>query len=120
MNDLAGALARESKAAEAEQVYRKVVELKRRALGEEHPSTPSSMNGLGVLYRNQGKYPEAETWLRAALDGRRRAMGATHHDMASGMLAGRTNPAILPPAVAGTLPTKLLSPATLPHLDDDR
>ena len=38
----------------------KVLEVRRRVLGEEHPDTLISMNNLAVLYRDQGKYAQAE------------------------------------------------------------
>jgi hypothetical protein len=45
---------------EAEQMYRQTLELKQKVLGQEHPSTLNSMNGLASVLRNQGKYDEAE------------------------------------------------------------
>jgi tetratricopeptide (TPR) repeat protein len=42
------------------------------------------MNGLSVLYRNEGKYPDAES-VKPALEGRRRALGEQHRDTLASM-----------------------------------
>jgi tetratricopeptide (TPR) repeat protein len=53
------------KYAEAEGMHRQTLELKEKVLGQEHPSTLSSMNNLALVLRSQGKYKEAETMFHA-------------------------------------------------------
>ena len=45
---------------EAEPILLETLEIRKRVLGEEHPSTLGSMNNLANLYRRQGRYDEAE------------------------------------------------------------
>ena len=55
-----------------------MVAAKRRQLGDDHPSTLTSMNNLGGLHTQQGKYAEAEELLTEALAARRRQLGDDH------------------------------------------
>jgi tetratricopeptide (TPR) repeat protein len=73
-------LDREGKYAPAEELSKRVLEIKKRVLGEEHPSTLTSMNGLSVLYRHEGRYPEAEGLLKTLAEVRRRVSGDRHRD----------------------------------------
>jgi tetratricopeptide (TPR) repeat protein len=59
---------------------KQTLDVKRRVLGNEHPSTLRTSNLLGVIYRNEGKYEEAETVLSSTLEARRRVMGMDHPD----------------------------------------
>jgi hypothetical protein len=45
---------------EAEELEVKVMEARRRVLGEEHPNTITAIANLAVTYRNQGRLKEAE------------------------------------------------------------
>jgi len=47
-------------------------------VGEDHPDTLESKNGLAVLYKEQGRYDEAERVLIQALQGRRLRLGDQH------------------------------------------
>ena len=58
----------------------RAVELRKRALGPEHPDTLTSMDELGVLYNLQGKYAAAEGLLSQVLEARRRLLGGEHRD----------------------------------------
>jgi tetratricopeptide (TPR) repeat protein len=49
-----------------------------KALGAEHTSTLHTVNGLGVLFRDQGKLAEAERMFQQALQGFEKALGAEH------------------------------------------
>ena len=49
-------------------------------LGEEHPSTLTSVSNLAGVLRNQGKYDEAEQMNRRALEGSEKALGEEHPD----------------------------------------
>ncbi len=58
----------------------KALEIRRRALGEAHPDTLTSINETGLLLQNSGKLTDAEPYLRQALEGRRRVLGNQHAD----------------------------------------
>ncbi|KAK5263049.1 hypothetical protein LTR96_011516, partial [Exophiala xenobiotica] len=60
MNNLAIVLQRQGMYEEAEQMQRQTLDLRKKVLGEEHPSTLASMNNLVEVLRQQGKYEEAE------------------------------------------------------------
>ena len=47
-----------------------------KALGLDHTSTLSTINNLGILYRDQGKLAEAEQMYVQALAGYEKALGA--------------------------------------------
>ncbi len=64
LNNLAGALEGQGKAAEAEALHRQALAAKRRVLGDEHPNTLVSINRLGAVLLQQGKAIEAEPLLR--------------------------------------------------------
>ncbi len=66
--------------AEAESIYRDVLERARRALGDEQRHTLTAFSNLAMLYGQSGKLAEAEPLLREALSYRRRALGDDHAD----------------------------------------
>ena len=47
---------------EAEPLYTKTLEIRRRVLGEGHPDTLESVNNLVELYEAWGKQEKAEEW----------------------------------------------------------
>ncbi|OUL28469.1 tetratricopeptide repeat protein, partial [Nostoc sp. 106C] len=63
---------------EAEPLYLQALSLKRRLLGEEHPSVATSLNNLAGLYDSQGRYSEAEPLYLQALGIRERQLGVNH------------------------------------------
>ena len=63
-----------------EPYMREDLEVSRRVLGGEHPSTLISIGNLGGLLRNQGKLTEAEPYLRETLEKSRRVLGDEHPD----------------------------------------
>jgi non-specific serine/threonine protein kinase/serine/threonine-protein kinase len=60
---------------EAQAQMERALELRRRALGDEHEDTLSVMSLLGNLYTYQGKYAQAEPLLASAFDIARRQRG---------------------------------------------
>ena len=52
--------------------------LKENILGEKHPDTASSCNGLAVLYTRQGEYDKAEQLYLKAIDIAKIALGENH------------------------------------------
>jgi tetratricopeptide (TPR) repeat protein len=68
----------QGKLKEAEEMYRRALAGKEKALGPDHTSTLSTVNNLGNLYKNQGKVKEAEEMYRRALAGNEKALGPDH------------------------------------------
>jgi non-specific serine/threonine protein kinase/serine/threonine-protein kinase len=64
--------------AKAELLYSHTLEIRRRALGPEHPDTLSSMYGQATAYDGQGKSAQAEALYSQALAIRRRVLGPEH------------------------------------------
>jgi hypothetical protein len=62
METLAWLYMEQERYAEAEPLLVKVLESRRRSLGEEHSDTLRSMNGLINLYDAWGKPEQAEQW----------------------------------------------------------
>ena len=58
----------------------KLLDVRRRVLGPEHPQTLTTMGNLGCSLHGQGKYAEAETMQRELLDVQRRVLGPEHPD----------------------------------------
>ncbi|MBL8878007.1 MAG: tetratricopeptide repeat protein [Phycisphaerales bacterium] len=52
--------------------------IRRRMLGDEHPSTLTSINNMGALLQAQGKPDQAEPYYLEALNQRRRVLGEEH------------------------------------------
>jgi tetratricopeptide (TPR) repeat protein len=80
MNNLALLYLRQGRYPEAEALWTRVVIIRRRVSGEEHPYTLVSINSLGVLFRHQGKYAQAGALLTKVLEIRRRVLGEDHPD----------------------------------------
>ena len=70
---------------EAEPLLRQALEIRRTALGEEHPSFATSLNNLGALYCLTGRYAEAEPLLRQAMEIRCTALGEEHPEFATNL-----------------------------------
>lgn len=64
--------------AEAQRQFERSLELRRRALGAEHPDTLITMNDLGLVYGREGKGEEAEALHAQVLEIRRRVLGPEH------------------------------------------
>jgi len=58
-------------AGDAEQQYRRALELRRRLAGDDHRDTIAVVHALGLLFNRQGRFAEAEPLLREAFDQRR-------------------------------------------------
>ena len=70
---------------EAEQLQVQVSETRKRVLGEEHPSTLTSMGSLALTYRNQGRWKEAEQLDVQVSETRKRVFGEEHPDTLASM-----------------------------------
>jgi hypothetical protein len=71
---------KEGRRKEAGELEVKVLEARRRVLGEEHLDTIRAMANLGATYRNQGRLKEAEELEVKVLAVRRRVLGEEHPD----------------------------------------
>ena len=67
---------------QAESFYKKVLAVREKTLGPEHPDTASSLSGLALLYRAMGKYQKAEQLYERALTINEKNLGAEHPDTA--------------------------------------
>src|SRR5262249_16388347 len=90
-NNLALLLNSVGKYAEAEPLFRKALEIRRRALGEDHPDTAASYDGLAVLLQSVGKHAEAEPLHRQALEIYRPPLPHPHRPTPLHALAPRSN-----------------------------
>jgi tetratricopeptide (TPR) repeat protein len=64
----------------AQALYSKALEVKKKALGPNHPNTLKSGSELGILFRDKGDYQTAETLFREVLSARDMALGPEHLD----------------------------------------
>jgi eukaryotic-like serine/threonine-protein kinase len=70
---------------EAQQQLEAALDIRRRALGPEHPDTLTSMSNLGAAYSDEGKYAQAEALDQIVLSIRRRVLGPEHPDSLASM-----------------------------------
>ncbi|MBU0756421.1 MAG: tetratricopeptide repeat protein, partial [Planctomycetes bacterium] len=61
------------------------VEIRRRALGTDHPDTLISIDALSLLYKDQGQYERSEQLCREVLEKRRQVLGEDHPDVLNSM-----------------------------------
>jgi serine/threonine protein kinase len=66
--------------AQAEKLFRDVIDVRSRALGSEHPDTLASRHRLIYVLNEEEKHGEAETEAREVLSLRERILGAEHPD----------------------------------------
>ncbi|KAG8792095.1 hypothetical protein FRC12_007206 [Ceratobasidium sp. 428] len=72
---------------EAEKLEARVVDARKRALGEWHPDTLTSMNNLALIYQSQARWTEAETLHTRVLETRKQTFGERHPDTLASMVA---------------------------------
>ena len=65
---------------DAHELLERVLEARRRVLGEEHPDTLMSMNNFAATLRAQGDHAGARELLERVLEARRRVLGEEHPD----------------------------------------
>jgi tetratricopeptide (TPR) repeat protein len=80
MHNVACALGKLDRRAEAERFYREALVVRRQVLGEEHPDTLGSMEDLSTCLRCQDRCAEAEGLCAGVLEIHRRVMGPEHPD----------------------------------------
>ncbi|KAF6804329.1 Kinesin light chain 5, partial [Colletotrichum plurivorum] len=69
----------------AEVIVQQAVSTRAEILGQEHPSTLTSMNNLALTYRNQGRWKEAEELFVRVMETRERVLGEEHPDTLTSM-----------------------------------
>ena len=79
----AAALEGKGRYRDAQPLQEKLLALRRKVLGEEHPSTAASYSSVAYNQYVQGKYPEAEEGHRKALAIKRKVLGEEHPDTAT-------------------------------------
>ncbi|RYO22811.1 hypothetical protein AA0113_g12754 [Alternaria arborescens] len=70
--------AHQGKLDKAEEMFKRALQGKEKALRRDHTSTLDTVNNLGVLYKNQGKLDKAEEMYERALQGCEKALGRDH------------------------------------------
>ncbi|OCK73604.1 kinesin light chain, partial [Lepidopterella palustris CBS 459.81] len=78
-------LLRDGRWNEAEKSFMQVVETKKRILGQENPSTLTSIANLASTYRNQGRWKEAEGLEVLVMETSVRLLGQQHSDTLASM-----------------------------------
>ena len=71
--------------AQAQPLYLETLETRKRVLGDDHPTTLTSMNNLAILYWKQGRHDEAELLFLETLETRKRVLGDEHPRTASSL-----------------------------------
>jgi len=80
VSNLASVLQQQGKYEAAEEMNRRALEGREKALGKQHPDTLSSVSILAGVLQYRGKYEAAEEMNRRALEGREKALGKEHCD----------------------------------------
>jgi len=78
LNNLALLYKSQGRYDQAEPLYLQALELRKRLLGEDHPSVATSLNNLALLYYSQGRYDQAEPLFLQALEILERVFGDNH------------------------------------------
>src|SRR5262245_27104809 len=78
-------LKRAGKYGEALPLAERVLEIRERLLGTEHPDVAAAINTLAGIYTDRGEYVKAEPLYRRALNIREKAMGNDHPDTAESL-----------------------------------
>ena len=68
----------EGRSKEAEELFKQVMRISKRVLGEEHPDTLTSIANLASTYRNQGRWKEAEELFVQVIEISKRVLGEKH------------------------------------------
>jgi tetratricopeptide (TPR) repeat protein len=75
----------EGRFSEATEAARRLLEVQRGELGEDHPDYATALSNLGALLQRQGDLEGSEPLLRQALDIRKTALGEGHPDCATSL-----------------------------------
>ncbi|KAK7419112.1 hypothetical protein QQZ08_010982 [Neonectria magnoliae] len=78
LHNVAGYFFYQGRWKEVEELEVRVIEMRKRVLGEEHPDTLTSMANLASTYSNQGRWKEAEALFVRVMETRKRVLGEEH------------------------------------------
>jgi len=78
MDELAGVIGDQGRHAEAEVLFRELVEMRHRISGPDNPRTQAVLRGHGMQLLALGRYDEADPQLTLALDRQRARLGDDH------------------------------------------
>jgi tetratricopeptide (TPR) repeat protein len=82
LNNIASVLRDQGRLDEALEMHRQAMDIRKRALGEDHPLYASDLNNIALVLRAKGRLDEALDMHREALDIDKRALGEDHPDVA--------------------------------------
>src|SRR5262249_37445801 len=71
--------------AEAERLFREVMDAHTRTLAPEHPFRLETQSGMAILYRLQARYREADELFQQVLAARRNSLDPNHPDLANAL-----------------------------------
>jgi len=80
---LADLLRRRDRFGEAERVYIRLLSIRERSLGSDHPAVGQTLNAIGLFYRDQSKFDEAAGVLTRSLSIAEKAFGSEHAEVAA-------------------------------------
>jgi hypothetical protein len=80
MSNLASTFSNQRRWKEAEVLFGLVMEMENSVLGQEHPSTLTSMGNLACTYSKQGRWKDAEEVNVQVVETRKRVLGKEHPD----------------------------------------
>lgn len=72
---------------DAERFWEQAAEIQSALLGEEHPDTLTSLNGLAMIYRDQRRWKAAEALDLRVMEMRRRVLGEEHPDTLASVIS---------------------------------
>jgi tetratricopeptide (TPR) repeat protein len=78
LNNLAGLLTAQKNYVEAEESYKRALEIRLRTLGIDHPATISTIQHIGSLFAQTKKISEAAAFFRCALERGKKVLGESH------------------------------------------
>ena len=82
LSEMATYLRDRARYSEAEPLFQRALQIRRRLLGADHLDTARSLNALAELFRQQGRFEQAEQLLLQALAVRKQCLGTHHPDVA--------------------------------------
>ena len=85
MANLANTYRKQGRWEVAEQLEIRVIDMRKKLLGPEHPDTLRSMSSLATTYLDQGRWNEAEQLEIQVVDMSKKLLGAEHPDILTSM-----------------------------------
>ena len=86
LNDLGNVSYRRGEYEEAELLYRRALEIRQRALGDDHPDVAATLANLGTLLESQGDHEQAALYYQRALRIAEKTLPPDHPDLTLSIL----------------------------------